>query len=90
MQVWHDDVLIPELRCEKALTAAQIAGISVSVSAIGLVLLAYLAYVSWYGRFGLPKLRRVSGGQTANHPAGQQASDSYFGWALASPFVCRQ
>lgn len=62
MKVWHDDVLVSELRCEKALTPAEIAGISVSVSAVGLVLLAYLAYVSWYGRFGLPRLRRVSGG----------------------------
>lgn len=58
--VRHGNVWVPELRCEKALTAAQIAGIAVSVSVAGLMLLAYLGYVSWYGRFGLPKLKRVS------------------------------
>ena len=47
------------LYCEKTLTAAEIAGISVAASAVMLAVLAYLGYVSWYGRFGLPKLKRV-------------------------------
>lgn len=52
--------MVYKLTCQKMLTASEIAGISVAVSAVGLALLWYLGYVSWYGRFGLPKLQRVS------------------------------
>lgn len=36
------------------------AGISVLASVVGVLLLGYCAYVSWYGRYGLPRLQRVS------------------------------
>jgi hypothetical protein len=35
-------------------------GVSFAVSVVGLLLFAYCLYVSWYGRWGLPKLKRVS------------------------------
>lgn len=36
------------------------AGMSVALSVVGMALLGYCGYVSWYGRWGLPKLQRVS------------------------------
>jgi hypothetical protein len=39
----------------------EVVGISISASSVGLVLLAYCLYVAWSGRWGLPKLERVSG-----------------------------
>eukprot|EP00878_Enallax_costatus_P037215 GHUV01042021.1.p1 GENE.GHUV01042021.1~~GHUV01042021.1.p1 ORF type:complete len:610 (+),score=118.99 GHUV01042021.1:1020-2849(+) len=55
----HGTVWVNALQCQKALTGAEVAGISVAASAVALALLVYLGYVSWYGRFGLPKLKRA-------------------------------
>jgi hypothetical protein len=37
-------------------------GVSFATSVVGLLLFGYCLYVSWYGRWGLPKLKRVSQG----------------------------
>jgi hypothetical protein len=37
-----------------------VVGISFATSIVGILLLSYCLYVSWYGRWGLPKLKRVS------------------------------
>jgi hypothetical protein len=42
------------------LDPAAAAGVSLAVSVVGLLLLGYCGYVSWYGRWGLPRLQRVS------------------------------
>lgn len=52
------------LVCDKSLTLGEVVGISISASSVGLVLLAYCLYVAWSGRWGLPKLERVSDGAT--------------------------
>jgi hypothetical protein len=39
---------------------AAVFGVSFTTGAVGLLLFAYCLYVSWYGRWGLPKLKRVS------------------------------
>lgn len=59
----HGGVSISVLECSpsNAIDPALAAGISVAVSVVGVLLLAYCAYVSWYGRLGLPRLQRVSG-----------------------------
>jgi len=59
----HGGVDIQVLVCSPAPTAldpAEAAGVSVAASAVGMLLLAYCGYVSWYGRWGLPRLQRVS------------------------------
>lgn len=59
----HGGVDIPVLVCSPAPTTldpAEAAGVSVAASAVGMLLLAYCGYVSWYGRWGLPRLQRVS------------------------------
>lgn len=59
--VRHGDAVIDVLVCTRSdrLSADAAAGISVAACIVGLVLLAYCLYVSWYGRWGLPRLQRV-------------------------------
>jgi hypothetical protein len=45
---------------ERGLDKGAVIGVSFSTSLVGLLLLSYCLYVSWYGRWGLPKLKRVS------------------------------
>jgi hypothetical protein len=54
-------VVVRRLVCERTwgLEADVLAGVSVAASVAGVVLMSYLAYVSWYGRWGLPRLKRV-------------------------------
>jgi hypothetical protein len=47
---------------ERGVDPGAVFGVSFAVSVVGLLLLGYCLYVSWYGRWGLPKLKRVSQG----------------------------
>jgi hypothetical protein len=62
-RVQHGDTFINVLECSPApssLGPAAAAGLSVAVCVVGICLAAYCTYVAWYGRWGLPKLQRVS------------------------------
>jgi hypothetical protein len=59
----HGGVDVSVLVCSPSpstLDPAAAAGVSVAASVVGLLLLAYCGYFSWYGRWGLPRLQRVS------------------------------
>ncbi|WIA15920.1 hypothetical protein OEZ85_012668 [Tetradesmus obliquus] len=52
---------VRRLQCspEQGLDKAAVIGVSFATSVVGMLLLGYCLYVSWYGRWGLPKLKRA-------------------------------